>query len=116
MSFYENFVSSERGVGSTSYFIKNADGTFRVYADDAFDAIVQISRKEAINQAVVVNFNADLLPQMPSLRTKKLGTSRYGAISLSYSTTQSTLSGFEKDENDPNVNDEFTVTYLRLTN
>lgn len=115
-SFYDVFLSSERAVGSTGYFVENQNGTFHAYLDEALDSQVSISRSYSQNQALTVTFDSNNLPTISNMYLKRLGTTRFVIATMTYTTTQATIVGTEYDEVDTNYAVSVSATYNRVQN
>lgn len=111
---YNNFVSSERSVAATGYFLKNADGTYRILEDSTFDGAINIDLLPPLNQALRVTFDTDGLPTLHDVTLKRLGTTRKILATMSYSATQSTIVGVETDDADPSYQKQINTVYLRI--
>jgi hypothetical protein len=111
---YDNFVSSERAVASTGYFLKNADGTYRSRMDKVFDGQVTVDFVEPLNQNITVTFDAAGFPTFHNVTLKRLGTTRKIIATMSYNATESVITGTEYDEADPAFSQATSTTYVRI--
>ncbi len=111
---YDNFVSSERKVASTGYFLKNADGTYRSRMDKNFDGAVAIDFVEPANQALTITFDAAGFPTFHNVTLKRLGTTRKILSTMSYNAVESVITGVETDDADPTFYQEITTVYKRV--
>lgn len=111
---YDNFVSSERAVASTGYFLKNADGTYRARMDKVFDGQVAIDFVETANLNIVVTFDAEGYPTFHDVTLKRLGTTRKILAKMTYNANESTITGTEVDEADPSFSQPVNTVYTRM--
>jgi hypothetical protein len=110
-SFADIFVSAERAVGSTGYFLKNADGTFRAVLDDVNDGQVLPNKKFNENQALTVTFDVQGLPTIHNMSIFRLGTTRYILADMTYTATQASIVGTEYDSADANYRIPTNIVY-----
>jgi hypothetical protein len=111
--FYDVFVSSERAVGSTGYFVKNSGNRFHAYLDDTFDGQIGITKKYDENQNLKVTFDGQF-PTIHDVYLKRLGTTRYIVADMAYSSSQATIIGTELDSADPNYAVGVSIIYDRI--
>jgi len=111
---YDNFISSERAVASTGYFLKNTDGTYRARLDRVFDGQIQIDLIENANSNLTVTFDSEGLPTFHNVILKVLGTTQRSLSTMTYSADQATILGFKYDEADPSVHIPYSVVYKRV--
>lgn len=114
LDFYDVFLSAERAVGSTGYFPKNADGTFRAILDDVFDGQILITKKFAQNQNLTVTFDTDGYPTIHDLSLVRVGTSKYILATMSYNEAQASIIGTEFDSANPNHRVPVQIIYDRI--
>ena len=113
-SFADVFMSAERAVGSTGYFLKNANGSFRAILDDAVDGVVLPNKKFNQNQALTVSLDSDGLPTIHGGTILRVGTTRYIIADMAYSTTQSSIIGTEYDSADSSYAVQVSIIYARV--
>lgn len=113
-NFYNVFLSSERAVGSTGHFLKNANGNYRIYGDEKFDGIVGITQVVAENQDLRVTFDSAGLPTVHDMRLGRLGTTRFILATLTYDSAQASIIGTEYDAADANYKVPVEIIYKRL--
>ncbi len=117
--FYDVFLSSERAVGSTGYFVKNTqsnshNNTFHAYLDDVFNGVILINFKDMDNQNLKIDFNHQHLPKVKNLTLKRVGTTRYVMADMTYRMNQATIIGTEYDTSNPSYSSPVSVTYKRV--
>lgn len=113
--FYDVFLSSERAVGSTGYFVKNAGcDTFHAYLDDVFNGTILINYKDMDNQALSVEFSHQHLAKISNLHLKRVGTTRYVLADMTYTKNKATIIGTEYDTANSAYNVPVSVTYKRV--
>lgn len=113
-AFYENFFSSERGVGGAFYFLPTAPGSqqFNVYGDTKFDGVLEIDSVVPGNVATV-NWNGDF-PTIQNLTMLKLGTTQYAVATLTYTTDKAVMDGTSYDSANPSFQQAIHLEYPRL--
>jgi hypothetical protein len=111
--FWDVFLSSERAVGSTGYFLENGDGTLRAILDEQFDGQVGITKKYAQNQALTITVDGAGFPTIHDVTLVRLGTTRSILADMSYSATEASIIGTETDSADPTYSQPVNVIYLR---
>lgn len=113
--FYDVFLSSERAVGSTGYFVKNTNSnTFQAYLDDVFNGVILINFKDLDNQNLNITFNNQHLPTVNNLTLKRVGTTRYVMATMTYRLNKATIVGTEYDSADSSYSNPVSVTYKRV--
>jgi hypothetical protein len=113
--FYDVFLSSERAVGSTGYFMQNSGcNTFRAFLDDVFDGTILINYMDMDNQALSVIFDNHHMPTVSNLHLKRLGTTRYVLADMSFKHNKATIIGNEYDTANPAYSVPVSVTYKRV--
>ncbi len=118
--FYDVFLSSERAVGSTGYFVKNTSSNnnpnprFHAYLDDVFNGVILINFKDMDNQNLRITFNNQGLPKVHNLTLKRVGTTRYVMADMTYRMNQATIVGTEYDTANPSYSTPVSVTYKRI--
>lgn len=113
-SFYDVFLSSERAVGSTGYFMLGRRGTYSAFLDQTFDGRINIDLKFEENKKLNVTFDSNGLPTVHDMTLKTLGTTRYLEADMTYTLTEATLIGIEYDSADRNYRRNVNVRYLRV--
>lgn len=112
--FYDVFLSSERAVGSTGYFLeKNNGGKFKAFLDDVFDGQIGITVSYPENHNLTINFDSNHMPTIRHMILKRLGTTKYIDADMSYNLDEATIVGTEYDSADPNYSAPVRIIYLR---
>jgi len=109
--FYENFISAERKVAATGYFVRNEDGTYRNYLDESFDGQVNVNLIHDENRRLEVTFDAEGFPTIHKYVLKHMGTPLYAEGDLKYGPHEATIEGFQYNSNDPNFKKPIRVVY-----
>jgi len=111
--FYDNFMSSERAVAATGYFIQNTDGTYHAFLDQTFDGQINVDMAYPENSNVVVTFDPDYFPTIHNMTLKRLGTTRHVIADMKYTSEYATIIGFEYDSADANYKQPVRTIYRR---
>lgn len=112
--FYDVFASSERAVGGTGYFIRNEDGTFHSFLDSVFNGAIAIDTSYEENRGLRITYDWLGFPTIHNFVIKRLGTTRYAVVKMSYHFHVVTIVGNEYDTADPNYRMPASATYERL--
>ncbi len=113
-SFYDTFVSAQRAVGATSYFMENQDGTFHLMVDDVLDGQIGITKVFVENSHLTLTFNASGFPTINHAKAIRVGTSRWLDLTTTMSDQQIVMSGTEYDSNDASYANPVNIVYLRV--
>ena len=113
-SFYDTFVSAQRAVGATSYFIENSNGTFHLLLDDVLDGQVGITKVFPENSQLVLNFNRQGFPKINHAHAVRVGTTRWLDLTTTFSSTRVVMEGTEYDTADPKYANPVKIVYLRV--
>lgn len=108
------FQSAEREVGSTGYFIPKSNGKYRNFLDEIPNGKIEITRNLPENQNVTVTFDSDGFPTVKDINIKRVGTTRFTIADLTYSETESTIIGVERDAADPEYLKRIFIIYPRV--
>ncbi len=111
--FYNTFISAERAVGLTGYFLKNSNDNFRAYTDSILDGKIIIDTVNEWDKEINVSFDQNGFPTLKNLRLVTLGTSKYSVATLTFSEEESSIKGIQYDSNDPSVANKIEVIYTR---
>lgn len=114
-AFYVTFVSADRQVGSTGYFIPTANkpGFYHRFEDMVFDA-----KKVITDIAPDIEIQKGHHPghfRMLNFKIPRLGTTRYVQANLTAVTNKTILEGTELDTQDPNYSAPFKLIYNRIS-
>lgn len=113
-AFYVTFMSADRQLGSTGYFlpVKGKEGLYHRYEDMSFDGKQIITEVAA---PVEVEKNHDGSPaRFIGMKIPRLGTSRYIMAEITVTAHKAAITGIEYDANDPNYRGDFKLEYNRV--
>ncbi|MGE3758539.1 MAG: hypothetical protein AB7H97_12325 [Pseudobdellovibrionaceae bacterium] len=111
--FYNNFLSSERAVASTGYFLRNSNGTYKNYLDQTFDGIVNIDFVTDENMNLVVTQDPSYFPTVHNMMLKRLGTTKYVVATMSFTAEMAKIVGWEYDATDVTYKKPVLTIYQR---
>lgn len=115
--FYNNFVSSERAVALSGYFLKNVNrSSYRAYTDSLFDGQVNIDTINDWDKSIRVTFDRKGFPTLHNLNLKNLGTTLYTIAELKFNQEASTIRGIRYDSSNPNFSEKVEIIYRRARN
>lgn len=114
VDFYENFVSAERKVAATGYYVRNDDGTYRNYLDESFDGKVNVNLIIDENRKLEVTFDAEGLPTIHKLRLKHMGTPFYVEADLKYGPREAVIEGTQYNSDDTSYRKPLRFVYPLL--
>ena len=112
-AFFVTFVSADRQMGGTGYFIPNGEtpGQFHRFEDFSFDGVKKVT---VVNTDVEVVLGDDGVSfTMPNLNIPRLGTTRYVLGELKAEPEITTIIGTEMDTQDPSIQIPFKLQYNR---
>jgi hypothetical protein len=112
-SFYDVFVSAERAVAATTYFVSNGDRFFHMYFDDIFDGTIGITKKFAANANLFISFSPGGFPTIYNATAVRGGTTRWLILTTTYSDTKVEMVGTEYDNADPTYSAPVDIVYVR---
>lgn len=113
-SFYDTFVSAQRAVGATSYFVENPDGTFHLMVDDVLDGQIGITKVFVENSNLTLSFSPTGFPTINHAKAIRVGTTRWLDLTTTMSESQIVMVGTEYDSADSNYSNPVNIVYLRV--
>lgn len=113
-AFYVTFVSADRQLGSSGYFIpiKDKAGWFYRYEDMVFDGKKVVTE---VAPEVEIEISAEGVPtRIKNIKIMRLGSTRYSISDVLISDTEVEIIGVEKDSVDKNHSAPYSLLYKKV--